>query len=196
MALTKKMIGGYLLGRQPWDQVVTTMPVKGVDVQQYINEPTKVPGELVIQKVVLTESVFVEPYGKMFEVDLDIAPTGIIPKEIQNVYASEADVVSTYSAFPATLPEAVAMGAGVGSMLIMRGASIIAAFAYMAEVGFIAGSVKHELDRGYKVLKRTGRGHGRGRYVRLRGSSGAVPGDDADPYEEDGSKWYNPFTWL
>ncbi len=89
----------------------------------------------------------------------------------------------------------------LGTMLVTVGKRVLLAVAYAGaqEVGqrLLYQATSDGIKRNLKMMFRTGRGPGRGRYVRPRPASGEMAGQDSDPYDnENDFAWFNPWTWF
>lgn len=82
----------------------------------------------------------------------------------------------------------------IGTLLVMIGSQVVAAMASRIAGTSVSG-VAYTVGRADVRLRvNTGKGAGRGRYVRPRGEGGELPDDDADPYEQP-SDWWEFWKW-
>ncbi len=97
--------------------------------------------------------------------------------------------------------------AAVGAILILVGTEVIVSIAVQS-AGSLVDSLLYSIGggpraRNAKVRFHTGKGFGRGQYLRIRSPGannpppgGAIPNEqNTDPSEDSNSKWYNPWDW-
>ncbi len=97
-----------------------------------------------------------------------------------------------------TNPVAVGLpfiGTILGTLVMMIGNQVVAALA--SKIGNVDMSgVQYTVSSpGVRIRLHTGKGAGRGRYVRPRGEGGELSDDDADPYDQP-SEWYEFWKWA
>ncbi len=99
-----------------------------------------------------------------------------------------------FTPYPATLVQLVS-GAVLGSMIVTIGRRLILTMG-MTGLEFLSGELSAmvrlaQKDAGVQVKFHTGKGYGRGKYVRIRPAGGGAGDDDADPYHDpdDGAWW-------
>lgn len=87
------------------------------------------------------------------------------------------------------------MGTVLGAIVIQSAKTVLASIA-VSEVENWAGRQSYNvMGRNISVRVHTGRGAGRGNYMRLRGKGGEISDDDADPYDQP-SEWWEFWKWL
>ncbi len=82
----------------------------------------------------------------------------------------------------------------VGTLMVMVGSKMVAALATKMTGSSVSGLEYTVGGNNIRMRLHTGRGHGRGGYVRPRGEGGELPDDDADPYDQP-SEWWEFWKW-
>lgn len=83
----------------------------------------------------------------------------------------------------------------IGTIMVMIGTRMVAAMAAKVSGSDISGVEYTVGQANVRLRHHTGRGAGRGAYVRPRAEGGASPDDDADPYEQP-SEWWEFWKWT
>lgn len=84
----------------------------------------------------------------------------------------------------------------IGTLFMMIATDVVAQFASKISGSDMMG-LSYNVKAGRSMVRvrvDTGRGPGRGRYVRPRAEGGEQPDDDADPYEQP-SEWWEFWKW-
>lgn len=83
----------------------------------------------------------------------------------------------------------------IGTLIVMIGSRVVASMAAQIAGTTVSGLAYTVGRADVRLRVNTGRGHGRGAYTRPRGEGGAMPDDDADPYEQP-SEWWEFWKWT
>ncbi len=155
------------------------------------------PASYALQEVELVPPVMPKPE--------EIGPSTIVPRDIAQPTArligDNGDGMGSPWTTGPRAHSVVFIAPVMGAMLVTMGKRVLLAIAYAGaqEVGqrLLYQATRDGIDRNVKAIFRTGKGHGRGRYVRPRPASGEMAGQDSDPYDnEDSFRWFNPWTWF
>ncbi len=82
----------------------------------------------------------------------------------------------------------------IGTLMVMIGTQMVAAMASRIAGTSISGVEYTTGRQDVRLRVNTGKGPGRGRYIRPRGEGGEFSDDDADPYEQP-SDWWEFWKW-
>lgn len=158
------------------------------------------PGEMVRTAPIMVMQP-VEVVQKLPPSPEELFATTIIPFELRNPTAELVGQEGGGSGRPWTTAPQLLAPAVIGALLVTQGKQLLLAIAVsgVGELGamYMRQITKAGLKRGTQVRFRTGKGEGRGRYVRPRPEGGEMAGNDADPYDNpDDFSWFQPWTWF
>lgn len=164
------------------------------------------PSDLDVQAHVETPLVMLKPVEVVVPVvpfPEDLFAATIIPITIAQPTVDLVSALNTGSGVPWTTgPSSMLIApVAVGAMLVVIGRRVLIAMAMGAAeagIGQVFRTITAEgKKRGVDIKFRTGKGEGRGRYLRPRGPGGEMAGQDADPYDNgDGFSIFEPWTWF
>lgn len=153
--------------------------------------------------VVLEPKTIVIPTPPLPE---ELFPVTIIPIEIEAPTAKVVGIADdgwNGRGMPWTTgPRSMLLIAPVmGALLIAQGKKVLIAVA-LTGIEYYGSQLLNQVtqegkQRGIHAIWRTGKGEGRGRYVRPRPEGGEFAGQDADPYDNPKDfSWLEPWTWF
>ncbi len=78
----------------------------------------------------------------------------------------------------------------IGSIVVMAGKQVLASIATSEIEAWSGRQSFNVMGRNIRVRVHTGKGPGKGRYLRLRGEGGQLPNDEAEPFDSPSRWWY------
>lgn len=142
----------------------------------------------------LKQSVVIPPF---VETARELTVYTQIPKSIEMPTAGFTNVAfeqqqTGWEISPMAFP---AIGSVVGAIMVMSAKNVLASIVVSEVENWRGRQSYNVMGRDISVRVHTGRGAGRGRYMRIRGEGGELADDDADPYDQP-SEWWEFWKWF